>query len=97
MLVHNGQLTGTAIGSKLYAQIGRKGNGSANWSSIGAGLVMCYVREGLYQGRVGRKCGRKHERKDTLEDVEEVLSVIEDVSNSAMGDKRQDDKNAADG
>ena len=40
---------------------------------------------------------RKHERKDTLEDVEEVVSVIEDVSDSTREDKRSDDKNAADG
>ena len=96
MLVHNGQLTGTAIGSKLYAQIGRKGNGSANRSSIGAGLVV-FCSKRLVLGLGWTEVRELHERKDTLEDVEEVLSVIEDVSDSTMGDRRQDDKNAADG
>ncbi|TVY26876.1 putative transporter [Lachnellula hyalina] len=59
-----GQLAGTAIGNRLYAEGGWKASGGCSIGFIGAGLVFCFVRGPWEKGWVGWRGGWGIRRRD---------------------------------
>ena len=53
VFVFSGQLTGTAVGNKLYAQGGWITSGSASVAFIGAALVVCFANGPWNKGWIG--------------------------------------------
>ena len=62
--VFSGQLMGTAVGNKLYAEGGWIRSGSASVGFIGAALVVCFARAPWEEGWVGWSGGWGVRRRD---------------------------------
>lgn len=91
VFVFSGQLMGTAVGNRLYAQGGWITSGSASVGLIGAGLIVCFARGPRHQGWIGWKGGWNCRRRDLLpvgnvgSDVGQVLEEVDD-------ERRHDEK-----
>jgi hypothetical protein len=62
--VFSGQLMGTAVGNKLYAEGGWIRSGSASVGFIGAALIVCFARAPHEKGWVGWRGGWGLRRRD---------------------------------
>lgn len=62
--VFSGQLMGTAVGNKLYAQAGWIASGSASLGFTGAALAICFARAPWEKGWVGWSGGWGLTRRD---------------------------------
>jgi hypothetical protein len=62
--VFSGQLMGTAVGNKLYAQGGWVASGSASLGFTGAALLVCFARAPWEKGWVGWSGGWGLRRRD---------------------------------
>ena len=96
VFVFSGQLTGTAVGNRLYAQGGWITSGSAGVAFIGAGLIICFVRGPWHQGWTGWNGGWNCRRRD-LEPVPRVGADVERGLNEVNHERRQDQTDVGDG
>ena len=95
VFVFSGQLMGTAVGNRLYAQYGWIGSGSASVGFIGAGLIVCFARGPWHQGWIGWKGGWNCRRKE-VQSVGNCGADVEQVSNQASEERREDPKDLDD-
>lgn len=75
VFVFSGQLTGTAVGNRLYAQNGWVASGSASVGFIGGAILICLVRGPWEPGWIGWKGGWNCRRRALVEDKKEELAV----------------------
>ncbi|TVY46297.1 putative transporter [Lachnellula occidentalis] len=78
-----GQLAGTAIGNRLYAEGGWKASGGCSIGFVGASLVFCFMRGPWEKGWVGWRGGWGIRRRDLGGGKKEepaVEQVLEEVS-----------------
>lgn len=102
-----GQLAGTAIGNKLYAQGGWIISGSASVAFVGAALCVCFSRAPWEKGWIGWHGGWGVRRRDlgpsgkVIRDVPAVEQALEELSaeqKGGVGDssrKREDEVDTA--
>jgi hypothetical protein len=64
LCVFSGQLVGTAVGNRLFAEGGWVASGSASVGFIGLALAMCFVRGPYEKGWVGWGGGWSVRRRD---------------------------------
>ena len=95
VFVFSGQLMGTAVGNRLYAQHGWIGSGSASVGFIGAGLTVCFARGPWHQGWIGWNGGWNCRRKE-FQHVRNRGADVEQVSNKAREDRRETEKDPDD-
>ena len=94
VFVFSGQLMGTAVGNKLYAQGGWIRSGSASVGFVGAGLIVCFVRGPWHQGWIGWKGGWNFRRKEVPSDGShgpDVEQVPLEVSDERVEDRTDHD------
>ncbi|MCJ1312348.1 hypothetical protein MMC25_006022 [Agyrium rufum] len=87
-----GQLMGTAVGNRLYAQGGWVSSGSASVGFVGAALFFCIVRGPWEEGWIGWSGGwgiRKRDlpKADEKDDPEKALPASDANSEAALGDQ----------
>lgn len=93
IFVFSGQLMGTAVGNKLYAQYGWIGSGSASVGFVGAGLVVCFARGPWHQGWIGWKGGWDCRHKEGVRSGKGKRGAdVERASGEAGEEKRERQK-----
>lgn len=86
VMVFLGQLTGTAVGNRLYARGGWVVSGSAGVGFVGLGLGVCFLRGPWEKGWVGWRGGWGVRRRDLGVGGEEKRGVGEGRSEDGNGD-----------
>ena len=86
-----GQLTGTAVGNKLYAQSGWVSSGSASIAFIAASLIVCFANGPWNPGWLGWKGGWNCRRRDLRPDNEEEPAV-EQKRSEVVGEGKGEQK-----
>ena len=94
VFVFTGQLTGTAVGNKLYAQGGWVTSGSASVAFIGASLVVCFANGPWNPGWIGWKGGwncRRQDLRPRNEDEPAVEQKGSEVVSESEGSQEEKD------
>jgi predicted MFS family arabinose efflux permease len=84
-----GQLTGTAVGNKLYARGGWVASGSASVGFIGVALLVCFSRAPWEKGWVGWKGGWSIRRRDLGPKGARQQPAIEQVLDEVSAEEGQ--------
>lgn len=85
-----GQLMGTAVGNKLYAEGGWVRSGSASVGFIGAALLICFARGPWEKGWVGWSGGWGIRRKDLVPNQRE--SAVAQAMDELSGEEGKNEK-----
>ncbi|KAI9738929.1 MAG: hypothetical protein M1818_005243 [Claussenomyces sp. TS43310] len=97
--VFAGQLTGTAVGNRLYAQAGWRASGSCSVGFVGAALVVCLARGPWEKGWLGWSGGWSIRRRNlgppARADESAAEQVLDELSAEDRGTDGQEEKAAA--
>jgi len=86
LCVFSGQLVGTAVGNRLFAEGGWVASGSASVGFIGLALMMCFVRGPWEKGWFGWGGGWSVRRRDLGGEKKGESSLVPAVEMSGQGE-----------